>query len=115
MISIQYEYDFLSGQSLDLGLTPGTQDDQSDSADFTDDIQMKDLFIRDLGYCTVKYMDKVHRNEAYFVNRLGFLINIYQTKDAQDPIDIDIYLKEPGKNKLDYMYEEVFLDFYSRR
>lgn len=109
MISIQYEYDFLSGQSLDLRLTSGTQNDQSDSADFTDDIQKKDLFIRDLGYCTVKYMDKIHRNEAYFVNRLGSQINIYEAKDAQDPIDIDIYLKKLTKNKLDYMEEEVFL------
>lgn len=109
MMSIQYEYDFLSGQSLDLRLTSGTGNDQSDSADFTGDIQEKDLFIRDLGYCTVKYMDKIHRNDAYFVNRLGSQINVYAERDAKDPIDMNIYLKKLTKNKLDYMEEEVFL------
>lgn len=47
MISIQYEYDFISGQSMDLRLTSGLLNDQSDSAEFTHDIREKDLFLRD--------------------------------------------------------------------
>ena len=109
MISIQYEYDFLSGQSLDLRLTSGTQNDQSDSANFTNDIKEKDLFIRDLGYCTLNYMDKIHRHEAYFVNRLGSQINIYAEKDAKEPIDINVYLKKLAKNGLEYLEVSVFL------
>jgi hypothetical protein len=109
MISIQYEYDFLSGQSMDLRLTSGTHNDQSDSADFTDDIQEKDLFIRDLGYCTMKYLNKIHRHKAYFVNRLGSQVNLYSTKDAKDPIDLKDYLKDLVKKKLDHIEATVFL------
>jgi hypothetical protein len=66
MISIQYEYDFISGQSMDLRMTSGLLNDQSDSANFTHDIQEKDLFLRDLGYSTLKFMTKVHSAGAYF-------------------------------------------------
>jgi hypothetical protein len=71
MISIQYEYDFLSGQTMDLRLTDGVKNDQSDSKEFTHDIQEKDLFLRDLGYCTLGFLTKVDSNKAYFVCRMA--------------------------------------------
>ncbi len=74
MISIQYEYDLLSGKTMDLRLTTGRKNDQSDSRDFTQDIQKDDLFIRDLGYCTLSYLKKINGEGATgFLPRLMFI------------------------------------------
>lgn len=109
MISIQYEYDFLTGQSLDLRLTDGVLNDQSDSSGFTHDIQEGDLFLRDLGYCTLKFMSMVDAAKAFFVNRMGPKTNFYADKDSKDPVDVREYLSKLKKHGLGYMEVEVFL------
>jgi hypothetical protein len=109
MISVQYEYDFLSGKSLDLRLTSGIMNDQSDSADFTQDIQENDLFIRDMGYCTLSFLSKVHKSNAYFLNRLTPQVNIYSDQYTKDPVDIKSLHKKLMKNKLELVEVVVFL------
>lgn len=107
LISIQYEYDFISGQSMDLRLTSGLLNDQSDSADFTHDILEKDLFLRDLGYATLKFMAKIHSAGAYFINRLSPNVNCYSDLASNNPIDLNKYLHKLKKHRLDYI--EVFI------
>lgn len=109
MISIQYEYDFLSGQTMDLRLTHGTKNDQSDSRDFTHDIQENDLFLRDLGYCTLGFLSKVDSNKAYFVSRVAPKTNIYSSKTAKNPIDVKDYLIKLKKQQVDIIEVEVYL------
>lgn len=109
MISIQYEYDFLSGQSMDLRLTDGVSNDQSDSRDYTHDIRENDLFLRDLGYCTLAFLSKVNSEKAYFVSRLAPKTNIYGSESAKDPVVAEYYLKKLKKNRLQSMEVEVFL------
>ncbi|UCS95808.1 IS4 family transposase [Echinicola marina] len=109
MISIQYEYDFLSGQSMDLRLTNGVRNDQSDSRESTHDIQERDLFLRDLGYCTLNFLSMVNSAKAYFVCRLAPKTNIYPCTTSKDPIDVKDYLKKLKKHQLHHMEVEVFL------
>lgn len=109
MISIQYEYDFLSGQSMDLRLTGGTVNDQSDSANFTDDIQPNDLFLRDLGYGTLKFLAKVNAASAYFVSRLPHSTHVYSSISSAGPVDFRKYLDKLKKNGLDYIEVDVFI------
>jgi hypothetical protein len=109
MISIQYEYDFLSGQSMDLRLTGGVINDQSDSRDFTHDIQENDLFLRDLGYCTLDFLFRVDSAKAFFVSRLAPKTNLYASKEAKIPVDVKFYLKKLKKDRLEFMEVEVFL------
>ena len=109
LISIQYEYDFISGQSMDLRLTSGLLNDQSDSADFTHDILEKDLFLRDLGYSTLKFMAKIHSAGAYFINRLSPNVNCYSDLVSNDPIDLNKYLHKLKKHRLDYIEVFVYL------
>lgn len=109
MVSIQYEYDFLSGQSMDLRLTDGVKNDQSDSREFTHDIREKDLFLRDLGYCTLNFLSTVDSAKAYFVSRLAPKTNIYSSKTSRDPVDVKDYLKKLKKDRLEYMEVEVYL------
>jgi len=108
MVSIQYEYDFLSGQSMDLRLTEGVKNDQSDSREFTHDIREKDLFLRDLGYCTLGFLSAVDSAKAYFVSRLAPKTNIYSSKTSKDPVDVKDYLKKLKKDRLEYMEVEVY-------
>jgi hypothetical protein len=109
LISIQYEYDFISGQSMDLRLTSGLLNDQSDSADFTHDILEKDLFLRDLGYATLKFMAKIHSAGAYFINRLSPNVNCYSDLVSNNPIDLNKYLHKLKKHRLDYIEVFVYL------
>lgn len=109
MISIQYEYDFLSGQSMDLRLTDGVKNDQSDSGEFTHDIREKDLFLRDLGYCTLHFLSTINSAKAFFVCRLAPKTNIYSGRTSKDPVDVNDYLKKLRKHKLEFMEVEIFL------
>lgn len=109
MISIQYEYDFLSGHTLDLRLTDGVMNDQSDSRDYTHDIQEKDLFLRDLGYCTLDFLSKVNSAKAYFVSKMAPKTNIYASKESKITVDVKDYHKKLKKHRLEFMEVDVFL------
>lgn len=109
MISIQYEYDFLSGHTLDLRLTDGVMNDQSDSRDYTHDIQEKDLFMRDLGYCTLDFLSKVNSAKAYFVSKMAPKTNIYASKESKITVDVKDYHKKLKKHRLEFMEVDVFL------
>ncbi|PTB94432.1 hypothetical protein C9994_12145 [Marivirga lumbricoides] len=109
MISIQFEYDFLSGQSMDLRLTDGVKNDQSDSREFTHDIQEKDLFLRDLGYCTMNFLTRIDSAKAYFVSRLAPKTHIYTDRKSKEPIDVKGYHKKLNRYKLDSIEVEVYL------
>lgn len=70
-ISIQYEYDLISGKTIDLSLTAATRNDQRDSRETLHNIEKDDLLIRDLGYTTQGYIKHVQQTGAYYLNRLN--------------------------------------------
>ena len=109
MISIQYEYDLLNGETMDLRLTNGVANDQSDSRDFTGDIRKDDLFIRDLGYSTLPYLEKVSEEGAFFVSRLPAQTSVYAGEGASGPMDFKKYHKMIRKHKLSHMELDVFV------
>ena len=109
MISIQYEYDQISGNPLDLRLTSGTRNDQGDSKENTHDIQKNDLFLRDLGYATLTFMLQVVKAEGYFLNRLHTQLGAYHTENPDKKVDFAKCLKHMKKNKLPYLEYEVLL------
>ena len=95
MISIQYEYDLLTGHPLDLRLTRGNDNDQKDTRDYTHDIQKGDLFIRDLGYCTLNFFQLLIEKGAFFLNRLTPQTKNYHKDQPDKEVDLKAY-----KNKL---------------
>jgi len=109
MISIQYEYDLLSGTPMDARLTSGLSNDQSDSRDHTHDIAEGDLFIRDLGYCTADYMKKIDQNGAFFVNRLAPQIKIYYADQPDKELDLKACVKKLKRYNLPYLEYHVLL------
>lgn len=107
MISIQYEYDLLSSATLDLRLTTGTRNDQLDAKENTHDIAENDLFIRDLGYCTISYMQQIVNGKAYFLNRLNPQTTIYNTEKGNAQIDFLKCQKKIKKYNLPYLQYHV--------
>jgi hypothetical protein len=115
MVSLQYEYDMLSGDAMDLRLTSGTKNDQGDSKNNTHDIRENDLFIRDLGYATLTFMSLVIGKGAYFLNRLHPQITAYHQGRPEEkvpvcrPLDFAKCLKKMKKHNLPYLAYEVLL------
>lgn len=110
MMSIQYEYDLLSAEALDLRLTSGTRNDQRDAKESTHDIRKDDLFLRDLGYATLNYLKQIIKNGAYFLNRLNPQINVYREVDGQlEPLDFKACHRYMKKHHLPFLEYEVFI------
>ena len=109
MISIQYEYDLLSGETMDLRLTSGLCNDQRDSKEYTQNIVANDLFIRDLGYCTIAYLNKIIDQKAYFLNRLAPQTTVYHANQPNHEIDLKACLKKIKRHQLPYLAYEVLV------
>jgi len=109
MISIQYEYDLITGKTMDFRLTNGLCNDQSDSRDHTYDIMENDLFIRDLGYCTMGYLKKVVDNKAFFLNRLSPQTAVYQAERPAEAIDLTSCFKKIKRHNLPYLTYQVLI------
>ena len=109
MISIQYEFDLLTGNHNDLKLTSGCRNDQTDSNESVASINEGELLIRDLGYITTTYLSKVNERNAFFVNRLPTQINVYDTKNNNQKIDFEKIHKKLKRNNLPYMELDVLM------
>jgi len=105
-ISIQFEYDLPSGTTMDLRMTDGLENDKPDSRDFAGNIRKEDLFIRDLGYSTLPYLEKITGEGAFFLNRLPAKTLVYDAKDvgkyACEPIDFRKLYDTVNKRKLSH-------------
>lgn len=70
LMSLQYEYDLVSGNWLSFAMTKGLRNDQQDSLETINSITKGDLHIRDLGYITPLYLSAIVDKQAFFLNRL---------------------------------------------
>lgn len=77
MISLQYEYDLVSGNWLSVKLTDGLRNDFKDAEQTISAITTGDLHIRDLGYVSPTYLKAVIQSEAFFLNRLPPQAGVY--------------------------------------
>ena len=109
MISIQYEYDLLSSSTLDLRLTTGRCNDQFDAKENTHDIAENDLFIRDLGYSTLGYLQQIINGKAYFLNRLSPQTSVYDREKNKEKIDFLKCRKKMKKYNLPYLQYNVVI------
>lgn len=109
LISIQYEFDLLAGEHIDLQLTSGRRNDQRDSNENVDTIEEGQLLIRDLGYVTSTYLKNIVIRNAYFLNRLPPQMNVYKASKKDNLIDFGKVYKKLKKNNLPYMELNVLL------
>lgn len=83
LLSLQYEYDLVSGDWLSVKMTKGLRNDQRDSTETTGDIGAGGLHIRDLGYVTPTYLKAVIDKKAFFLNRLPVMAGVYTLDNKQ--------------------------------
>jgi hypothetical protein len=84
-MSLQYEFDLVSGNWLSLKITPGLRNDQRDSKETLKDITPGDLYIRDLGYITPTYLSAIVKENAFFLNRLPAMASVFT--GSSKPLD----------------------------
>lgn len=104
-ISIQYEYDILTGNPIVLELTSACRNDQQDLKETLNNIEKGDLLIRDLAYTSQKYIQRVSKSEAYYLNRLNPKWEVLD-KDGS-PIDFLKITKHLTKHSLPLLEVDV--------
>lgn len=108
MISIQYEFDLLTGNQVDLQLTSGCRNDQQDSPRSIEDVKEGELLVRDLGYVTMKYLSGLIKKEAFFLNRLPSQINLYDPYE-NEMINLRKVYKKLKRYNLPYLELDVLI------
>jgi len=109
-IRIQFEYDLIKGEIVDLSLHAYNDPDISNASETVDNINCNDLIIRDLGYIRTDVLSKIDKKQAYFLNRLQCNMNVYEIKKGKykkvNFVAINRYLR---LLKLQDMEKEVYI------
>jgi hypothetical protein len=79
--SLQVEIDLLNGQLGGISLTPALYSDQTESKRDLHHIESDCLYIRDLGYVSHHYMQKLKEANSYFINRLPTRSEVFIKKE----------------------------------
>lgn len=106
-ISIQYEYDLLSGLAIDLELTSACRNDQQDSKETLTSIEKGDLLIRDLAYSGQAYIKHISSKGAFYLNRLNPKWNVFDGKGNR--IDFSNIIKKLKRHSLPLIELEIFI------
>ncbi len=106
-ISIQYEYDLLSGKAIDLELTSACRNDQQDSRETLENIEKGDLLIRDLAYAGQTYIKHISSKEAFYLNRLNSKWLVFD--NAGNHIDFSKIAKKLKRHSLPLIELEILI------
>jgi len=107
-ISIQYEYDLLTGKPIVLELTSACRNDQQDSKETLNNIENGDLLIRDLAYTSQNYIQHITSIKAYYLNRLNPKWKIHDKHGAL--IDLSKINKRLNKYSLPLLEIDAFIE-----
>ena len=88
---------------LSVRFSAGRNPDVSFSGNIIDDLQNKDLVIRDLGYFKLSVLKDIMNENAYFISRLSKVALVYLNKNDEEPLDImkKVEILNIEKKKLD--------------
>lgn len=107
MVSIQYEYDLLSGAVIDLSINRGTRNDLKDAKELKGNISKNDLIIRDLGYISKEHFSNIEDKGAFFLNRLPYQMNVYN--DSNQAVDFKSIYQSMQSKGLDCIDTQVLI------
>ena len=100
-LKIDYIFDYLSEQTVDLSIFSANQADQSLAARINFYLEKGDLVIRDLGYFAVERFKEIEA-KCYHISRLKTDVNIYENMDDIEPIDlVEFFKKHSVKSLID--------------
>ena len=88
-VKIDLSYDVKNEQAEHIAFRHGTDSDQGFAYDIVARTRPGDLIIRDFGYFSLNVFVQLMQREAYFLSRLSYTVNLYQsTDDASAPIKL---------------------------
>jgi len=93
-IKINYIFDYLSEQIVELEFFSGNKPDQSLAGRIIPLLEEGDLVIRDLGYYVLDRIMDIEQKKAFYVSRLKSNIDVYKSREATVPLDLAKFLDE---------------------
>lgn len=110
MIRIQFEFDLRTGEVTELSLHPFNEQDSTDATQTIDKILAGELSLRDLGYVSIKNMQKIESNGAYFLNRLQSGTTVYEMKGGKFvALDFEKMEAELRSGEQGYVEKQVYI------
>ena len=109
MAKIQFEYDFLSRQVIELAVTPFTKNDSSSARDAVDNIQSGELILRDLGYVSITNMKTISEEKgSFFLNKLNTSTTAFFRKN-QNQVYFHELESKMRQNGIAFQEHEVYI------
>ena len=91
-VKVQWEYDLLSGDFLYGGVREGKENDATYARETMENIMPDDLFIRDLGYFSTKFLEEADQRGAFYVTRFKSNMKIFRKENGVfhelDPVQL---------------------------
>lgn len=107
---IQYEYDLKTGSILDLKITSANRSDSRDAQETKENIEPKDLVIRDLGYFSTEVLSYFIDSGAFIISRLNAKTIAYQKKTIDDiKLDFKALYKWMQKHDIKQLDKQVLI------
>ena len=107
---IQYEYDLKTGSILDLKITPANKSDSRDAQETKENIDPKDLVIRDLGYFSTEVISYFIDSGAFIISRLNAKTIAYQKKaNGNIKLDFKALYKWMQKHDIKQLDKQVLI------
>jgi IS4 transposase len=93
-VKINFVFDYLSEQIVDIDFFSGNKPDQSLANRIVSILEKDDLVIRDLGYFVLKRLQEIEEKGAYYISRWKVNEEIYESKEAKAPLNLAKFLDE---------------------
>lgn len=101
-IKIDYIFDYLSEEFIDVEFFSGNEPDQKLANRLIPLLGKNDLVIRDLGYYALDRIKEIGAHEAYYISRFQVNTVVYTSKESEEPCDLAVLLDEMAhKGRID--------------
>jgi hypothetical protein len=109
-VRIQFEYDLLNGQIVDLSLNAFNEQDAKNSTATLHLVEEGDLIVRDLAYMHLEALEGIVKKIAHFLCRLNTQRKVYQEQDGKMiELDFSAIVKFMRKNCIKQCEKLVWL------
>lgn len=109
-VRIQFEYDLLNGQIVDLSLNAFNEQDAKDSTATLHLVEEGDLIVRDLAYMHLNALQGIVNKVAHFLSRLNTQRKVYKEQNGQlEELDFTAIVKFMRENDIKQYEEQVWL------
>ena len=106
---IQFEYDLLSGNVIDLSLNAFTDTDAKNSLATIECIHKGDLVLRDLAYMSIEVLNKIIEKSAYFLCRPNANVKMYELiNDEYVELNFSEIAKYMKKHNISFFEKEIY-------